>query len=397
MTRYLIAPLAANPGLLAPRLREVAAVIDRFGPRIAWLAPLIVVAALAAAWHDPRAVFASDIGDLSPIPTDLLARDQELRLAMGMAESSHILEVRGSDLEAVLEQQERLAPTLEEAVHAGALRDFQMAASILPSASTQRARQAALPTAAVLTARVVEAQQGLPYRDGVFAPFIADVETARRSAVLDASALSGTELGIRFASLVREEAGTAIGTIALNGLTQAAGLQAVIDRSPSENITMIDLKGSANALVNAYRDETLFRSSLALLVIAIILIVALRNWRRVAMVMIPVLGSVLTAAAIPILFGQPLNVFHLVSLLLVVGIGLDYALFFSRPTADPAESLSTRHSLLVCTLSTGTVFAVLSLSRIPVLSSIGSTVAVGTVTAFILSALLAARSHREAT
>jgi predicted exporter len=231
----------------------------------------------------------------------------------------------------------------------------------------------------------------------VFAPFIADVETARRSAVLDASALSGTELGIRFASLVREEAGTAIGTIALNGLTQAAGLQAVIDRSPSENITMIDLKGSANALVNAYRDETLFRSSLALLVIAIILIVALRNWRRVAMVMIPVLGSVLTAAAIPILFGQPLNVFHLVSLLLVVGIGLDYALFFSRPTADPAESLSTRHSLLVCTLSTGTVFAVLSLSRIPVLSSIGSTVAVGTVTAFILSALLAARSHREAT
>ena len=150
----------------------------------------------------------------------------------------------------------------------------------------------------------------------------------------------------------------------------------------------IDIQSSTSDLVNEYRNDILLRSAVVLILIAGILAVVLRDWYRWFRVLVPVLGSILTAAALPGLLGQSLNVFHLVSLLLVAGIGLDYALFFSRFPADVADFVATRHSLFVCALSTTAVFLVLSLSTVPVLSSIGVTVATGAASAFLLSAFM---------
>ena len=54
-----------------------------------------------------------------------------------------------------------------------------------------------------------------------------------------------------------------------------------------------------------------------------------------------------------------LNLFHLIALVLAAGLGLDYALFFERAADDPAEQRRTLHAVLVCSLSTLMVFALL--------------------------------------
>ena len=86
--------------------------------------------------------------------------------------------------------------------------------------------------------------------------------------------------------------------------------------------------------------------------------------------------------------GISLTVFHLISLILVAGLGLDYALFFEHAADDPVEQRRTLHAVLVCSISTLFVFALLAASSLPVLRAIGLPVTIGVVSNFFLALYL---------
>jgi predicted exporter len=397
LTRYWLAPLDLRLDGKKLWLSRSAAVTDRAARSMWWIVPIVWTAASLRLLNEPGAAFNADIGELSPVPREVVAEDAEIRAAMGIADPGNVLLVRSDSMESVLETQEALLPTLERAVALGYLQDFSMAASFLPSQMTQRSRQAALPDRGALLARIAEAQSGLPFRPAAFQQFVDDVEAARALPALDETALSGTLLGSRLDSLVRRQADNVHGIVVLDGLTHPDALRALLEDNESENVSLIQVNESANDLINRYRDDIVARSALALIFIVVVLAVALRSLGRVVRVIFPAIGAVLTAGAVPILFGHALNVFHLVSLLLVAGIGLDYSLFRSRPRTDPEDYAATQQSLFVCALSTATVFTVLALSTVPVLYSVGGTVAVGTVTAFALSAFFGRPPPHERT
>jgi predicted exporter len=108
-----------------------------------------------------------------------------------------------------------------------------------------------------------------------------------------------------------------------------------------------------------------------------------------ARVLVPVLAAAVLDVATLVLLGQRLTVFHLVSLLLVIGVGINYALFFNRHQWDAGERALTLLSLCVAALATLWASGILATSGTPVLRAIGITIGVGTVYAFVLSALLA--------
>ena len=97
--------------------------------------------------------------------------------------------------------------------------------------------------------------------------------------------------------------------------------------------------------------------------------------------------SLLVEIAILVTLGYHFTLFHLVSLILVFGLGLDYALFFTReePAADKQK---TFYGLLICAFSSILVFGILALSKIPVLHIIGMTTALGVLLAFFFSMLM---------
>ena len=388
LTRYLLAPLVAGRTQGTPRLQGAADSVANGLAMVSWLPAAVVVAALALAWRDPTALLSSRIDALSPVPPDLVAQDRALRAAMGLGDPGYVLLVQGDTVDAMLQRQEALRPTLRQTIINESLRGYDMAALVLPSATLQLIRRDELPDDETLRTSIEVARQGLPFRADAFRPFTDGVAATRALGVLDQSALAGTLLGARLDGLVRREDDGVVGLVTLTGLTEPEEFNKTLEDQTSEGVLFIDIQSSTSALVNAYRNDILLRSALVLILIAGILAVALRDWNRWFRVVVPVLGSVLTAAALPGLLGQSLNVFHLVSLLLVAGIGLDYALFFSRFPADALDFVATRHSLIVCALSTTAVFLMLSLSAVPVLSSIGVTVATGAVSAFLLSAFM---------
>jgi predicted exporter len=75
--------------------------------------------------------------------------------------------------------------------------------------------------------------------------------------------------------------------------------------------------------------------------------------------------------------GHQLTIFHLVGLLLVVGVGSNYTLFFERETFGRTDSPRT----------------LVSLARAPVLSAIGTTVALGAFLSLLFTTILAGRAR----
>ena len=156
-----------------------------------------------------------------------------------------------------------------------------------------------------------------------------------------------------------------------------------------QEVSYLDLKEESNRMVTAYRNETLRLLGWGVLSIGLVLLVGLRAPLTVLRVMLPIGSAVVVVTASLHMFGERFSLFHIASFLLVIGLGLDYALFFNRRHGTVAERGRTVYGLVVCSMTTILVFGVLALSQIPVLRTIGMTTALGSLACLVFAALLA--------
>jgi predicted exporter len=300
-------------------------------------------------------------------------------------EATSLIRVEGKNVEEVLRKQELLLPVLVEAIQKKYLSGTQSAADLLPSMQTQQYRQSLLPDRETLSERMIDAIEGLPFRVESFDPFLDAVEEARSLNPLKPDDLRASSLAAALDGLLSINENSVSGVIRLTGLVDPAALEKLIKESAIPQVDFINLKSSTNNLILEFRQEMLSRISWVTVVILLVLIIGLRDLHRSLRVIGPVILAVLFAAMVPLWLGESLNLFHLVSLLLVTGLGLDYALFFSSIRNDRDEAAIVTSSLIICSISSLVVFAMLAFSSMPVLHSIGITVASGVFAAFVLS------------
>ena len=115
---------------------------------------------------------------------------------------------------------------------------------------------------------------------------------------------------------------------------------------------------------------------------------ALRSPKRLLRVLLTLLITVAGVIALLHWSGVRLHLLHLVGMLLVVAVGSNYALFFDRAAGGNRLDAATLLSILVATLTTAIGFGTLSLSNVPVLQAIGTTVGPGALLALLLAAVL---------
>ena len=392
-TRFLL------PGLIDPaprdpaRSRRLAALwrwVEKL-PRPRWsLLALAIVAALVM-WLRPGAFWQNDLSKLTPVPADAMALDTELRSELGAPDVRYVLALHGPDADAVLQASEKLRPALDALVAKGTIGGYDMASRYLPSAATQRARQAALPSASALSEALQAALSDSPFRADAFADFTTDIASAREAAPLQSRDLAGTPLQATLAGLLLERPGGATGLVSLASLTDPA---AVATTAAANGARLMDLKQASESLVAEYRQRVLLALAVAAVLLSLTVWISLRAPRRVARVLLPMALTTLLILAVLRGFGVELNLFHLVALILAAGLGLDYALFFDHAGEDHADQLRTLHALIVCSLMTLLVFSLLALSSIPVLRAIGSTVAMGVLFNFVLALLVSRQPTR---
>ena len=147
----------------------------------------------------------------------------------------------------------------------------------------------------------------------------------------------------------------------------------------------VDQQEIVTELYQGYRRSTLRMLGLASVVVFVVLQLRYRNLRRGLLAFLPSVLVALTTLGLFGMLGITVNVIAAVSLVVVLGMGVDYGIFSVDSARCPERLGPTLSSLLISCLTSIFVFGVLSLSEQTALKSLGLTVGVGTSFALILS------------
>jgi len=253
----------------------------------------------------------------------------------------------------------------------------------------QQQRQQALPDRAVLETRLDEAARGLPFAPGLFEPFVAGVESARTQPPVNRDSFQGTPLGFRIGALMMVHHGRWLAVAPLRGVVDRQGVTATVAGWGETAVTYVDLKAESNRLMMEYRDRTVQLLWWGALAITVALGIGLKSLPQLWRVLVPIVAGLIVVVGIVNVSGESMSLFHVATLLLVIGLGLDYALFFNRAEDQGDERRRTVFGLLVCSTTTVLVFGVLAFSAIPVLHAIGMTAACGSLCCLLFAGFLA--------
>ncbi len=381
------------------RLGNLLGPVRRMGGAALWGMALGAGGVAALVLYQQRdTLWDRELSHLSPISPSDQRYDATLRGDLGQATALDLVVVSGPDLESVLRGAERAARALGPLIDERVIGGFDNPASYLPSLATQQARRASLPQQSILRENLAEATAGLAIRSEQLAPFLDDVESARRGALIRPQDLRGTSLAAGFDALILPQRDRWNALLPLHSDDAArpdidlARVREALTRAGSNDAQLLDLKSESDALYRSYLHEAIRLSLAGLAAIGALLWVALRSPARAARVLAPLILAVLCVAAALSLCGRQLTILHLVGMLLIVAVSSNYALFFDAPRhQDGNDAALTLASLSVANLSTVIGFGLLSFSRVPVLEDLGTTVAPGALLALLFAAVLTPR------
>ena len=390
VTRWVLPAIPVR----SPPPRGVAAVA-RFLPQ--WRSPpgvrLAVLAAVIASsaavlWRE-RPIWDDDLARLNPVGAAEQALDRRLRESLGAPDARWLVAAPGATEDAALEAAEALARPLSALVDARIIAGFDSPATYLPSRRTQAARRAALPDETALRADLGAVVAASPFKPDLFAPFVRDVAVARAAPPLERARLAGTAFGLKTDALLVRRDDRWYALLPLRGVADGEALAARLAALAPSGVELLDIRAESTRLLATYRARAAALWGAGLALIVALLAFHLRSGLRVALVLAPIAAAVAATAAILLAAGTKLTLFHLVALLLVVGVGSNYALFFEREPPDGDDRRRIVFAVAFCAATTTLAFGLLAASRVPVLQMIGGTAAIGAVASLLFAALIA--------
>jgi len=335
-------------------------------------------------------IWSNDLSSLTPLSPEVLKKDNELRLALGAPDIRYLISLRAESEERALQQTEFLQRRLGQASRDGLLDDARLVTSILPSGQTQQEHRDRIPESAELQMRIEQALVDTPFRSGAFSVFADDAAVAKKLPPITSADFKDSLLASFVASHFYFDGKAWVSLATLHGIADSDQLSVWLAREVPD-ATLVDLKAASESLVLNYR----FRIHIVLLIafglIALILVWRLQLSARLLWVLGTLAGAVVVTVALNAWVLEQLSIFNLIALVLVAGLGLDYALFMSRPESGAADIEQTHHAIRVCAVSTMVAFCILAVSSVPILASIGITVATGVLLNFLLAWLGSAR------
>jgi predicted exporter len=272
-------------------------------------------------WND-------DLASLSPVPQERLLVDRELRSGVGSADMRYQIVLADTSLDKLIVRAEKLDDVLASAANDGVLDSWQSISNLLPSEERLKARMLAIPNNEDLRSIVDNVVTTTPFRPDAFDPFVQAATTLVTKPPLAIERFEDSPLRSWLDSHLLKIGETWVSLISLRN-PNVSRLAAVLEES-GQGAELVDLKQSSITLIQAYRNNALAAIGLAALLIVGILWYQRRNLREVAWIVLTVAAALLLVTLSIVLIHGQMTVIHLIALLLVMGLGLDYALFLTR-------------------------------------------------------------------
>lgn len=336
---------------------------------------LAVVAVALGLW---RLRVLDDVKSLQHSPPRLVHEEKRVNELLGTGVETRFFLVTGDTAQAVIEASETLARSLDSLIQAGAISSYQAVSQGVPSEKTQR--------------RDHDLQARHVYEPGALLDRAADqlgfdpAMTGRLRAEFTAShvPLGVDEWRASPASEVLRhlwlgKTGSLQATVVtLGGIHDVQALNAIA----IDGVRLVDRVAETTEVLARYR-HTMTWLLAAIYCIAALVLTLRFGWRDVPRMLLPSVLATLTTLGLFGWLGVPFNLFTLLALWLVLGLGIDYGIFLRhgrdhRPTAILSVTLSACTTLIA--------FGLLAFSQTPFIRSIGSTllVAITLSWAFVL-------------
>ncbi|WP_026111795.1 MMPL family transporter [Winslowiella toletana] len=317
-----------------------------------------------------------DISQLQTLPPKLLQQDAQLTALTGQGADQTWFIVWGDSAEQTLQRLEALTPQLQQAQQQKWLDSWRQ----LPlSSQAQQQRDLALLQRAAPAVVEKLHQAGI----GLAAPDLRAMPVTPERWLN-----SPNSEGWRLLWLSLPD-GRSAALVPVSGVHNSAKLAQLAQAQPG--VAWIDRKSTFDTLFSFYRVMLGWLLLAAVVVIAISYMLRLGVKRGLVSVLPSVLslGGGLAALAFS---GHSLNLFSLLALILVLGIGINYTLFFSNPRGTPITSLLAVSLAMATTLLT---LGMLVFSTTQAISSFGIVLCSGIFTAFLLAPLALPQPKRS--
>ena len=313
-----------------------------------------------------------DVRELQGLSPALVKEHVEVAKLMGLSSPGQFFMVHGSSEEEVLEREQVLTAKLDELTARHVIQGYDAVSSWVPSQARQTSDRTLFLRAreTVLTSLADELETagpaGLPWRPLTVGGFLA------------------SPLGTQLSVLWVEEGATARASVVLlkglgrEGLDEVGKLDGV-----GPGVRFVDRTQAISRVMGRYRTNMLWLLVVGYALVFLALFVRFRRkaWRSLAPT---VLGSLLAIATVGLL-GEKLQLFHVLALWLMLGMGVDYGIFLlEHPSRQAGEAWLAVGLGAVSTLLS---FGLLALSTTPAIHAFGLAMAVGIGSVWALSPL----------
>ncbi|WNC90627.1 MMPL family transporter [Paraburkholderia sp. FT54] len=402
---WLLPALLTRPPKRSPQrvfsgAARVLAVWHRaIGGKRAWFVAALLLLLAIPGWL--RLSSDDDIHLLIQRDPALVAQEDKVREAVGVDNSAQFFVVRGETPERVLQRAEALGTKLDALNGtANKVGSYQSVAQFVPSAKQQNEDRALLAQhvfndRAALRATLLQAG----FKDEVADAWLAAYAKPQAPLTIDTWLaapwlqpykhlwLGEVDASTKaYAAVVIPQGVTPQNEPALIGIAQ--GLPGVV---------FVDKAASVSKLFGAYRVDSGWWLGGALALVLVLLMVRYKMRGGIA-VTLPVLLAVGVTLAV---FGYahvPLNLFNWLALMLVLGVGANYAVFLREGCLRADADLGAVWTgVLLSAATTLLSFGMLGMSAMPALKSFGATLALGIAVSVLLAPIgMPSESRRAA-
>ncbi|WP_144138400.1 MMPL family transporter [Paraburkholderia sp. BCC1884] len=393
------APTRSPQRVFAGAARLLSAWHRVIGGKRAWFVAALLLVVAIPGWL--RLSSDDDIHLLIQRDPVLVAQEDKVRDAVGVDNSAQFFVVRGDTQEAVLQRAEALDAKLDALNGtANKVGNYQSIVQFVPSARQQNADRALLAQhvfddPAALRATLLQAG----FKDQVADAWLAAYARPHAPLTVDTWLAAPWSQPYRHLWLGEVDAATqAYASVVIpQGVTpqNEPALMAIAKALPG--VVFVDKAASVSKLFGEYRVDSGWWLGGALALVCALLMLRYRVRGGIA-VTLPVLLAVGVSLAVFGYARMPLDLFNWLALMLVLGVGANYAVFLREGCLRADADLGAVWTgVLLSAATTLLSFGMLGMSAMPALQSFGATLALGILVSVLLAPIgMPSESRRAA-